>query len=87
MRGELDTLMANLAGAERDRLTAAFAADPELADGLSTMLADLPPATRERIMRRLAAHLERTPLGGGAVRSALTDVIEETLRGCGSSGP
>jgi hypothetical protein len=80
MREQLETLMANVADAERDRLTAAFAADPELADGLSTMLADLPPATQERIMRRLAAHLERTPLGGGAVRSALADVVEDTLR-------
>jgi hypothetical protein len=80
VRGELDTLMANLTDAERDRLTAAFAADPELADGLNTMLADLPPATQERIVHRLAAHLERTPLGAGAVRSALADVIEDTLR-------
>jgi len=80
MRGELDPLMAYLTGAERDRLTAAFGADPELADGLSTMLDDLPPATQGRIMRRLAAHLERTPLGAGAVRSALADVIEDTLR-------
>jgi hypothetical protein len=31
-------------------------------------------------MRQLAAHLERTPLGGGAVRSALADVVEDTLR-------
>jgi hypothetical protein len=80
VRGDLDTLMANLAGAERDRLTAAFAADPELAQGLSTMLAELPRATQERLMRRIAAHLERTPFGGGAMRSALTDVIEDALR-------
>jgi hypothetical protein len=80
MRGDLDTLMAHLAGAERDRLMVAFAADPELAKGLTTMLADLPRATQERLMCRLAVHLEQTPLGSGAVRSALTDVIENALR-------
>jgi hypothetical protein len=78
VRDELDTLMVNLAGADRDRLTAAFAADPELADGLSTMLANLPAATQARILARLAAHLGRTPLGSGAVQSALGDVVEDT---------
>jgi hypothetical protein len=80
MHGNLDTLMANLASAERDRLAAAFAADPELAEGLSTMLTDLPRTTQERLLRGIAAHVERTPLGGGAVRAALTDVIEDALR-------
>jgi hypothetical protein len=80
VRADLDTLIANLTRAERDRLTAAFASDPELAAGVSTMLADLPRATQERLLRRSATHLERTPLGGGAVRAALTDVIEDALR-------
>jgi hypothetical protein len=44
------------------------------------MLADLPRATQERLVRRIAVHLERTPFGGGAMRSALTDVIEDALR-------
>src|SRR4051812_48257264 len=76
----LNKLLANLSGPERERRGAAFAADPELADGLSTMLANLPPGTQAQIMRRLAARLEHTQLGSGAVRSALTDVIEDTLR-------
>jgi hypothetical protein len=31
-------------------------------------------------VRRIAVHLERTPFGGGALRSALTDVVEDALR-------
>lgn len=42
MTSDLEKLMANLSDSERDRLKGAFAADPELAQGLSTMLADLP---------------------------------------------
>ena len=42
------------------------------------MLAGLPPGTQAQIMRRLAARLEHTPLGRGAVRSALADVIEHS---------
>jgi hypothetical protein len=64
---------------ERDRLKGAFAADPELAQGLSTMLADLPPDTQTQLMRRLAARLESMPLGGGALGPALADVIQDAL--------
>jgi signal transduction histidine kinase len=71
--------MANLSDSERDRLKGAFAADPELARGLSTMLADLPPGIQEPLMRRLAARLETTSLGGGALVPALTDVIQDAL--------
>src|SRR5918999_57453 len=55
MTSDLEKLMANLSDSERDRLKGAFAADPELAQGLSTMLADLPPDTQAQLMRRLAA--------------------------------
>jgi hypothetical protein len=78
MTTDLEQLMANLSDSERDRLKGAFAADPELARGLSTMLADLPPGIQEQLMRRLAARLETTSLGGGLV-PALTDVIQEAL--------
>jgi hypothetical protein len=79
MTSDLEKLMANLSDSERDRLRGAFAADPELAQGLSTMLADLPPDTQEQLMRRLAARLENAPLGGGALVPALADVIQEAL--------
>jgi hypothetical protein len=79
MTTDLEQLMANLSDSERDRLKGAFAADPELARGLSTMLADLPPGVQERLVRRLAARLETTSLGGGALVPALTDVIQEAL--------
>jgi signal transduction histidine kinase len=79
MTTDLEQLMANLSDSERDRLKGAFAADPELARGLSTMLADLPPGIQEELMRRLAARLETTSLGGGALVPALTDVIQEAL--------
>lgn len=80
MRGDLDTLMASLARTERDRLSAAFAADPELAEGLSTMLADLPRATQERLLRRIAAHLEQTSRTSSRCRASTrsatgTDVL------------
>ena len=75
----LKELMANLSDSERDRLTGAFAADPELAHGLSTMLADLPRDTQEQLMRRLAVRLERGSLGGGALVPALADVIQDAL--------
>jgi hypothetical protein len=71
--------MANLSDSERGQLQAAFAADPELARGLSTMIADLPPDLQERLMRRLAARLETASLGGGALVPALVDVIEDAL--------
>ena len=79
MTTDLEQLMANLSDSERDRLRGAFAADPELARGLSTMLADLPPGIQEQLMRRLAARLETTSLGGGALVPALTDVIQDAL--------
>lgn len=79
MTRDLEQLMANLSDSERDRLKGAFAADPELAHGLSTMLADLPPGVQERLMRRLAARLETTSLGGGALVPALADVIQDAL--------
>jgi hypothetical protein len=68
MTSDLEKLMANLSDSERDRLKGAFAADPELAQGLSTMLADLPPDTQAQLMRRLAAQtppLIRTPERAG----------------------
>ena len=79
MTTDLEKLMANLSNSERERLTGAFAADPELARGVSTMLTDLPPDTQRQIMRRLAARLETTPLGGGALVPALADVIQDAL--------
>ena len=87
MTEDIEKLMANLSDAERDRLRGAFAADPELAQGLSTMLADLPPDTQAQLMRRLAARLETTPLGGGALVPALADVIQETLDRSEREGP
>jgi hypothetical protein len=71
--------MANLNDSERSRLQGAFAADPELARGLSTMLADLPADTQTELMRRLAGRLESAPLGGGALVPALADVIQAAL--------
>jgi hypothetical protein len=79
MTSDLEKLMANLSDSDRDRLNGAFAADPELAHGLSTMLADLPPATQAQLLHRLAARLESTPLGGGALVPALADVIQDAL--------
>lgn len=71
--------MAKLSAADRDRLNGAFAADPELASGLCTMLADLPVDTQATMMRRLAVRLEDAPLGGGALIPALADVIEAAM--------
>jgi hypothetical protein len=79
MTADLDSLMANLSEPDRDRLRSAFAADPELATGLSTMIADLPLATQELTVRRLAVHLEHAPLGGGALIPALADVIQAAM--------
>jgi len=76
---DLDSLMASLSATDRDRLRGAFAADPELASCLSTMLADLPADTQETMMRRLAVRLEDAPLGGGALIPALADVIEAAM--------
>ena len=79
MTADLDSLMANLSPPDRDRLKGAFAADPELATGLGTMLADLPVELQELTMRRLAVHLEDAPLGGGALIPALADVIQAAM--------
>ena len=79
MTSDLEKLMANLSDSERDRLRGAFAADPELARGVSTMLAELPPDTQAQLMRRLAARLETTSLGGGALVPALADVIQDAM--------
>ena len=79
MRADLNSLMAGLSAGDRDRLKGAFAADPELATGLETMLADLPVSTQETLVRRLAARLAEAPLGGGALIPALADVIEAAL--------
>jgi hypothetical protein len=79
MTGDIEKLMANLSSPERDRLEGAFASDPELADGLRAMLADLPAETQERLLQRLAVHLGEKPLGGGALLPALTDVISDAL--------
>src|SRR3954470_13778408 len=80
MTTDLDSLMANLSESDRNRLKGAFAADPELATGLQTMLADLPADTQETMMRRLALRLEDAPLGGGALIPALADVIEAAMQ-------
>ena len=79
MTTDLDSLMANLSASDRDRLKGALAADPELATGLETMLADLPVGTQETMMRRLAVRLEDAPLGGGALIPALADVIQAAM--------
>jgi hypothetical protein len=79
MTSDIEKLMANLNDSERNRLKGAFAEDPELAHGLSTMLADLPLDTQTQLIRRLAARLEATPLGGGALVPALADVIQDAL--------
>ena len=79
MTTDLDSLMANLSASDRDRLKGAFAADPELATGLCTMLADLPVEAQEMMMRRLAVRLEDAPLGGGALIPALADVIQAAM--------
>jgi hypothetical protein len=79
MTGDLAKLMANLSDSERGRLEGAFASDPELAQGLGKMLADLPPGKQAQIMRRLAAHVRSAPLGGGALVPALADVIEQAM--------
>jgi hypothetical protein len=80
MTPTLDSLMANLSVSDRNRLKGALAADPELATGLCTMLADLPVDTQETMMRRLAVRLEDAPLGGGALIPALADVIEAAMQ-------
>jgi hypothetical protein len=79
MTTDLDSLMANLSVSDRDRLKGAFAADPELAGGLRTMLADLPVPAQETMMRRLAVRLDDAPLGGGALIPALADVIQAVM--------
>ena len=79
MTSDLEQLMANLTERERDRLKGAFDADPELAQGLCTMLAGLPDGIQRQLMRRLAVHLERAPLSGGALVPALADVIQDAL--------
>jgi hypothetical protein len=79
MTTDLDSLIANLSAPDRDRLKGAFAADPELATGLETMLADLPASTQETLVRSLAVRLEQAPLGGGALIPALADVIQAAL--------
>jgi len=76
---DLEKLMAKLSDSDRDRLRGAFAADPELAEGLSAMLTGLPLDTQAQVMRRLAARLTTMPLGGGALVPALADVIEDAL--------
>ena len=79
MTSDLETLMTSLSDPERERLTSAFADDPELAEGVRTMLADLPAETQALLLHRLAVHLGDKPLGGGALLPALTDVIYDAL--------
>jgi hypothetical protein len=79
MTSDLEQLMSSLSDPERDRLRGAFASDPELAEGVRTMLADLPAETQARLLQRLAVHLGDKPLGGGALLPALTDVIYDAL--------
>jgi hypothetical protein len=55
--------VANPSDSERDRLRGAFVADPQLAHGPSTMLADLPSDTQAELVRRLAARLDAAPWG------------------------
>ena len=79
MPEELHALLEGLSEAERRALTAAFAADPELARGLAIMIDGLPRGVTEPLMRRLSVHLGRSGLGGGAFVAALTDVIYQRL--------
>jgi hypothetical protein len=79
MTSELEKSMTNLGGPERERLRAALAADPDLAQGLTAMLADLPAETRKRLMRHLSVRLDEAALGGGAFILALGDAIFEAL--------
>jgi hypothetical protein len=79
MTRDLETIMTSLSDPERERLTSAFASDPELAEGVRTMLADLPAETQARLLQRLAVHLGDKPLGGDALLPALTDVIYDAL--------
>jgi len=80
MTSDWERLMSTLGDVERERLRSAFDADPELAEGVSSVLADLPLATRQQVLRRLAARLEQAPLGGGALIAALTDVVYDALK-------
>src|SRR4051812_33918264 len=80
MTGDWERLMAALDEAERERLRNAFDADPELADGVSGALAELPLETRQQVLRRLAARLQQAPLGGGALIAALTDVVYDAMK-------
>ena len=63
MTSDREKPMAELSASDRDRLEDAFASDPELADGVRAMLADLPAETQARLPHRLAVHLGEKPLG------------------------
>jgi hypothetical protein len=80
MTSDWERLMCSLGDVERERLRRAFDADPELADGVSGVLADLPLDTRQQVLRRLAARLTQAPLGGGALIAALTDVVYDAMK-------
>jgi hypothetical protein len=75
----LEDSMPNFDGLERGRLEAAFAADPELAEGVAGMLAGLPADIQERFLWHLAVRLGEAPLGGGAFVLALKDILYERL--------
>jgi hypothetical protein len=62
MPGELHALLEDLSDAERSTLTAAFAADHELARGLTIMCEGLARGVTELLMRRLSVHLGRLGL-------------------------
>jgi hypothetical protein len=79
MPGELDALLEGLSDAERSTLTAAFAADRELARGLAIMFGGLPRGVTALLMRRLSVHLGHLGLGEDAFMAALTDVIYQWL--------
>jgi hypothetical protein len=62
MASDWERLISSLGDVERERLRSAFDADPELAEGVRGVLADMPLETRQQVLRRLAVRLEQAPL-------------------------
>src|SRR5436309_7306281 len=71
----LSALAMALDDGDRARLAGAFASDAELAGGVDQLLDGLPRDVQRMIVRRLAAHLERLPLSGGALIVAVADAL------------
>src|SRR3954451_13297238 len=80
MASDWERLISSLGDVERERLRSAFDADPELAEGVRGVLADMPLETCQQVLRRLAVRLEQAPLGGGALIAALTDVVYDAMK-------